>query len=479
MADQTDSQMNLDDESESLRKTLEQMRKEAEEEVTRLNNRLAERDYAPDSSIATATERLAMQQEMMMLQQTLEAKEQALDHITEECRRLEDELEDQNIAYDSLKQDVERRDKSLKEAHAEIERLRKELSESKRALDARPSQAPSPIIIREKAKIPKGLIIGGAVTLFLLLSLTMLAVLYKVWNRVDLPLPQLRPLTESAAPARDGLADSERTGGAPPEALTMTVQSTQAGGQDAKRPSPPRTFRDRLRGGGFGPLMVSLQGGVFQMGYNSLSGQDFGPAHQVRVPPFMIGMHEVTFQEYERFALATGRAPPGDYGWGRGDRPVVGVNWYDATAYADWLSQQTAGRYRLPSEAEWEFAARAGTQSPFWWGFQAESGRATCFDCGTRWDNRSTAPVKSFTPNPFGLYDTAGNAMEWVADCYTASYQDAPNDGSARLSGDCMTRVARGGAFNKPSSSMRSYIRARFAPETVLNVLGFRVARDS
>jgi formylglycine-generating enzyme required for sulfatase activity len=479
MAEQNDSQLHIDDESESLRKTLEQMRKEAEEEVTRLNNRLAERDYAPDSSIATATERLALQQEMTMLQQTLEAKEQALDHITEECRRLEDELEDQNIAYDSLKQEIERRDKSLKDAHAELERLRKELSESKRALDSRPSQAPSPIIIREKAKIPRGVIIGGVVTLFVLLSLTMVLILYQLWSRADLPLPQIRPLTESQTPAARALADDTPTTESPRAGLTAPLASASAPSPETKRLPSPRTFRDRLRSGGTGPNLIALQGGVFLMGYNSLSGQDFSPAHEVRVPPFMIGMHEVTFREYERFALATGRAPPNDHGWGRGDRPVVGVTWYDASAYAEWLTQQTDGRYRLPSEAEWEFAARAGTQSPFWWGFQVESGHATCFDCGTRWDNRSTAPVKTFAPNPFGLYDTAGNAMEWIADCYRPSYQGAPNDGSVRLDGDCMTRVARGGAFNKPSSSIRSYIRARFAPETELNMLGFRVARDS
>lgn len=476
MAEKNDSQAQFDDESESLRKTLEQMRKEAEEEVMRLNDRLAERDYGADSSIATATERLAMQQEMTMLQQTLEAKEQALDHITEECRRLEDELEDQNIAYDSLKQELERKDKALKDALAEVERLRLELVEAKRVQQQRPAAAPvepAPAAA-EKPKPPRHLVIVGAVVVFLLLSLAMVTLLYSMWGKLELPLPDLQPRAE-LTPDPSAPAVPEPSVIAPGEEI-VEAPSEQVRRSPAR---PPRLHQDRLRSGGTGPALVALEGGVFQMGYNSLAGQDFSPAHEVRVPPFMIGVHEVTFQEYDRFARASGRSPPQDYGWGRGARPVVGVSWEDARAYAAWLSQQTGRRYRLPSEAEWEYAARAGTQSSFWWGYALEPGRAVCFDCGSQWDNRSTAPVKRFAPNPFGLYDTAGNVMEWVADCYVAGYAGAPTEGSARIAGECATRVARGGAFNKPSSSMRSYVRARFAPQTQLNMLGFRVARDS
>ncbi|MBK1721452.1 SUMF1/EgtB/PvdO family nonheme iron enzyme [Thiocystis violacea] len=472
MAEQIDSQTHYDDESESLRKTLEQMRREAEEEVMRLSTRLAERDFAPDSSVASATERLALQQEMTMLQQTLEAKEQALDHITEECRRLEDELEDQNIAYDSLKQEIERKEKSLKAAHSEVDRLRQELVEAKRAREAPPVQPPEPVIIREKPKIPPHLLVAGAVVLFVLLSLATVTLIYSMWDRIGLSLPGLTPRAELLpSEPLDAIVSAEPAGEPTEEAPALAP--------DRAASAPPRIYQDRLRSGGPGPAMVVLEGGVFEMGYNSLSGQDFSPAHRVSLRPFMIGVHEVTFQEYDRFARATGRSPPEDYGWGRGSRPVIGVTWEDARAYTRWLSEQTDRRYRLPSEAEWELAARAGTQSSFWWGYELEPDRAACFDCGTQWDNRSTAPVKSFPANPYGLYDTAGNAMEWVADCYTASYQGAPSDGSARLDGDCMTRVARGGAFNKPSSSMRSYVRARFVPETELNMLGFRVARDS
>ena len=214
------------------------------------------------------------------------------------------------------------------------------------------------------------------------------------------------------------------------------------------------------------------------MGHNSLSGADMGPEHEVQVGPFAIGAYEVTFAQYDRFVRATGRRFPDDFGWGRGDRPVVGVSWSDADAYADWLTRQTGKRYRLPSEAEWEYAARAGGRGSYWWGFGMEPGRAVCFDCGTQWDNRSTAPVGSFAASTFGLYDTAGNAQEWVADCYAPSYAGAPTDGRPRLDGDCAFRVARGGAYNKPSASMRAYARAKLAPESRLNMLGFRVARE-
>ena len=216
------------------------------------------------------------------------------------------------------------------------------------------------------------------------------------------------------------------------------------------------------------------------MGSPGLAGEpDERPEHEVRIGGFLMSAHEVTFADYDRFARSTGRRLPEDFGWGRGRRPVVDVSWTDAQAYAYWLSRQTGRTYRLPSEAEWEYAARAGTQSSYWWGLNADAGRAQCFDCGTAWDNgRSTAPVGSFEANPFGLWDTAGNVLEWTADCYQPTYEGAPADGSAWDQQPCTARVARGGAFNKPAKSMRSAARAQFAPEARINMLGFRLARD-
>jgi formylglycine-generating enzyme required for sulfatase activity len=274
------------------------------------------------------------------------------------------------------------------------------------------------------------------------------------------------------AAAQGGQSDAA----VPPSEPTL---ASSAAPSEAEPTPPVRRVRDRLRGGGEGPLMIALPAGSFTMGNRvPLPGGDERPLRDVTLPGFLIGAYEVTYEEYDRFARATGRALPGDFGWGRGKRPVVGVSWEDANDYAAWLSRETGRRYRLPSEAEWEYAARGGTDTPHWWGFGNGRGRAICFDCGPSTSQRATAVVGSLAPNPYGLYDTAGNAMEWVSDCYHPDYVDAPVDGSPRLDGDCEMRVARGGAFNKPSASMRSSSRARFAPETRIDMIGFRLAGD-
>jgi formylglycine-generating enzyme required for sulfatase activity len=147
-------------------------------------------------------------------------------------------------------------------------------------------------------------------------------------------------------------------------------------------------------------------------------------------------------------------------------------------AYTRWLSQQTGRTYRLPSEAEWEYAARGGSDDWHWWGYALGQGNAVCLDCGSDWDARQPAPVGSLAANPFGLYDTAGNVMEWVQDCYNPNYQGAPADGSAWLTGDCEQRVVRGGAYNKPSANLRSSARSKLPGELRLQMLGFRVVRE-
>ncbi|AFL74390.1 SUMF1/EgtB/PvdO family nonheme iron enzyme [Thiocystis violascens] len=481
MAKPIDANRDHDIETATLRKTLEQMRREAEQEVMRLNLRIAERVHETDSSVATATEHLAMQQEMTVLQQTLEAKEQALDHITEECRRLEDELEDHNLALDGLKQEMERKEISLKDAVGEVERLKRELAERLKTPTA--IAPPPPIAPTSSRTTPTRIPLWrrtGYPILFAVLALSAGLSLYLIRDRIDLRLAEVRQWFRASPPA---VVVPSTPVGARIEAAPAVVDETPT--RPPPTPSKPPPIRhDRLRGGALAPALAVLDGGVFRMGANSLSGEDFSPAHEVRIHPFQIGVNEVTYQDYDRFARATGRSLPEDFGWGRGNRPVVGVSWRDAQDYVDWLSRETGRRYRLPTEAEWEFAARAGGTRSFWWGSGLEPGRAVCFDCGSQWDNRSTAPVGSFPPNPFGLHDTAGNAMEWVADCYYPSYQGAPSDGRARLGAshargaDCTARVARGGAFNKPSSSMRTHVRGHFAPETRLDMLGFRIARD-
>ncbi|WP_296806045.1 SUMF1/EgtB/PvdO family nonheme iron enzyme [Thiocapsa sp.] len=474
MVDETNLQLPQGDrtETESLRQALGQalgeVRREAQQEVARINRQLSEHS-AVEGGAASAAEQLALRQELESLQRTLGAKEQALDAITEECRRLEDVLEDQHLVFDGLRKEVERRDLSLKAAQDEVGRLRQALLDVQAqgsepaVLDTAPPRGPSAAPPQARRRVIR----LGLWPLLLLPVLALLVIF--VWLRADRP----------PAPG-----DPETVSSEAPATQTATGASELPPGSDPTiEPVAPSmvsvpTQRDRLRNGGFGPTLARLPGGRFRMGRNLTVASDFGPAHEVEIAPFLLGVYEITFEEYDRFARAVGRGLAKDFGWGRGNRPAVGVSWEDARAYVTWLSRETGRSYRLPSEAEWEYAARAGGGGSYWWGFGLEPNRAACFDCGSAWDNRSTAPVGSFEPSPFGLHDTAGNVMEWVADCYQPDYDGAPSDGRARTDGPCTYRVARGGAFNKPSASMRTYVRARFVPGTRLGMLGFRVARD-
>ena len=473
--------------AEGLRTTLEQMRRQTEHEIARLNRKLAEREYAMEQTVSSATERQAMQQELGTLRHSLGDREKTLDRITQECRRLENDLEDRHVQVDNLQQEVQRKEASLKAAQDQVVRLKRQLAEIQEhsveisamidPLDS-PNRLPLPPVQPDIPPGPAPQVISFSAGLISGLAVIAVAVVV-FWGRIELPAlwspsPSV-PSTPTTAPEEpDAVTEVPSTAptDTPADAPVVPLPPT------APPAAPPPTLRDRLRDGSLGPTMVVLPGGSFRMGQNSMGGSDSGPEHEVRLAPFLIGAYEVTFQQYDRFVRATGRRFPDDFGWGRGERPVVGVSWSEAQSYADWLTRQSGKRYRLPSEAEWEFAAQAGMRSAYPWGFGMEPGRALCFDCGSQCDNRSTAPVGSFAPNAFGLYDTAGNALEWVADCYVNGYEGAPTDGRPRGDGDCANRVARGGAYNKPAPSLKTIARAKFVPETRLNSLGFRVARE-
>ena len=198
------------------------------------------------------------------------------------------------------------------------------------------------------------------------------------------------------------------------------------------------------------PEMVVIPAGRFRMG--CVSGRDCfddeQPVHEVSVGSFAMSKYEVTFEEFDRYTAATGRARAGDEGWGRGGRPVVNMLWEEAQAYVSWLSSETGELYRLPSESEWEYAARAGTETAYSWGNEIGRNRANCDGCGSRWDDEQTAPVGSFGANAWGLHDMAGNVWEWVEDCWHENYARAPSDGTAWTSGgNCGRRVLRGGSW--------------------------------
>ena len=225
--------------------------------------------------------------------------------------------------------------------------------------------------------------------------------------------------------------------------------------------------------------MTGVPAGSFWMGSRGGYG-DETPRHEVTIrSPFSIGKFEISFAQYDTFALATGRKLPDDEGRGRGDLPVVNVSWEDAQAYIDWLSVQTGESYRFPTEAEWEYAARAGSESEFWWGPSLEEGRANCEGCGSKWSNESAAPVGEFEPNPFRLHNTAGNVWEWVEDCWTENYVGASTDGSVNDVAGCRRRVIRGGSWDFHATSIRSAEREWFDPKQGYDNIGFRVARDS
>jgi len=253
------------------------------------------------------------------------------------------------------------------------------------------------------------------------------------------------------------------------------------------------------------PKMVTIPAGEFEMGDLSGVGQfDERLAHTVRFEKaFEMGKYEVTFDEYDLFAAATGRDKPGDQGWGRVDRPVINVSWDDAIAYAQWISERTGLNYRLPSEAEWEYAARAETKTSRYWPESGVGERdaacdyANVFDTknesfikerfNVRWESFDcadefpfTAPVGKFTVNDWQLHDMLGNVWEWNQDCYIDSYEGAPMDGSPRESADdsiCSLRVLRGGAWNDGPQFVRSAVRFRFAPDGRNYFIGFRLAR--
>ncbi|MCP5306039.1 MAG: SUMF1/EgtB/PvdO family nonheme iron enzyme [Chromatiaceae bacterium] len=211
-------------------------------------------------------------------------------------------------------------------------------------------------------------------------------------------------------------------------------------------------------------------------------GDEF-PRHEVRfAKPFAVGRYEITFDQYDYFVQQTGARRPDDGEWGRGKRPVMNISWEEATAYARWLSLATGKSYRLPTEAEWEYAARAGTQTEYWWGDDPGENRANCHGCGGAWDDRGqTAPVGSFEANRFGLHDTAGNVFEWTEDCWHGNYTGAPDDGTAWLEtgkGQCGLRVMRGGSWNYGPGNLRSGSRTGREAAFRFPDIGFRLARD-
>ncbi|MYD96854.1 MAG: formylglycine-generating enzyme family protein [Gammaproteobacteria bacterium] len=303
---------------------------------------------------------------------------------------------------------------------------------------------------------------------------------------------------QQALDAVDSLVELERNlvkRCAPSQGATCAQSPLDPPPTDSPFGEPGRDhFSDELRDGGRGPPMVAIPGGRFLMGCraenNHRCGPSQGPLHYVQIPPFAISKYEVTFEDYDRYLHATGgsgrRDETDDEGWGRGNRPVINVLFEEAFAYIDWLSSQSGEHYRLPSESEWEYVARAGTDTAYSWGNEVGVNNANCLGCGSRWDYKTTAPVGSFNPNPWGVHDMHGNVLEMVQDCWFGDYRRAPNDGRARdapwgvkiVNGRCFDRTVRGGAWNHHYRFTRASTRGWSTLERYGSVLGFRVARS-
>ena len=260
--------------------------------------------------------------------------------------------------------------------------------------------------------------------------------------------------------------------------------------------SPGDVFRDCADC----PEMVVVPSGSFMMGSppSEEGRQDYeGPVHRVSIPArFAVGVYEVTRGEFGRFVSSTGRSMGNECWywkdeWKEGSgrswlspgfsqtdlHPAVCVSWDDARAYVDWLSRETGEAYRLLSESEWEYVARAGTTTRYHWGDAIGRNLANCRDCGSRWDFKSTSPVGVFGANAFGLHDVHGNVFEWVEDCWHESYAGAPNDGSAWKGGNCSWHVARGSSWIGYPRYLRAAKRDRNDTGGRHNYVGFRVAR--
>jgi formylglycine-generating enzyme required for sulfatase activity len=231
------------------------------------------------------------------------------------------------------------------------------------------------------------------------------------------------------------------------------------------------------------PVMILLPPGKFTMGSREHD-SDFDasehPPHEVTITKsFAVSRFEVTFDNWEACVQAAACRGVAD-SWGRGKMPVINVTWRDAKRYVIWLSRSTGREYRLLTEAEWEYAARAGTATRYSWGSDVGKGNANCDGCGSRWDLQQTAPVGSFKPNAFGLHDMHGNVWEWVEDVWHSNYRGAPTDGSPWLEGgDPSFRVVRGGSWRNEANLIGAAVRAQRNINVAFDTLGFRVARSS
>lgn len=308
-----------------------------------------------------------------------------------------------------------------------------------------------------------------AVTLTFLFGVISAAGIYVL--RPDLVAPVLARLAEAAAPQT---AQASTSLSAAPETETsapVAAEPVAAPEPVAETPAEnaPATFREC----DMCPDMLTIPGGTFLMGApdDELARNAWeGPQRKVAMAPFAISVSEVTYDQWDACAAdgGCGGYTPAAGAHGRGSQPVAKVSWKDAEAYAAWLTKKTGRVYRLPTEAEWEYSARAGSTTPFWWGPLYDAANAATGD--------APAGVETLTANAFGLDGVSGNLREWVQDCYVNTFANAPLDGRSVEVAACKMRVVRGGSYKSEPAELRIAARARIAPATRDDLTGFRIA---
>jgi formylglycine-generating enzyme required for sulfatase activity/class 3 adenylate cyclase len=303
----------------------------------------------------------------------------------------------------------------------------------------------------KKARRSHGLVIAGTILACAVLG----AAAYFVIEREALSPPSVQvairpPPAPPAAPAE------------PSPAAPATAPA--AGSAPPAMPASAETIPE--------PEMIALPAGSLTMGSNDDLAER--PPHHVAIKAFAIGKFPVTVREWKS-CVAAGACKYA--ATGADDQPVTNVSWNDAKQYTAWLSQATRKDYRLPSEAEWEYAARGGSVTRYWWGNQPQPGAANCKGCNEPYDPRQPLKVGSFLPNPFGLYDMGGGVDQWVEDCWHKNYQGAPTDGSPWPDAECSAHVLRGGSWKTDPTNIRVASRDQYDANVRYLTHGFRVAR--
>ena len=298
------------------------------------------------------------------------------------------------------------------------------------------------------------LVIAGGALWYMLLQRQVITSSTEVATTL-LPTPTVKP----------GEVKSQPTG--PSRSITP-----EAGKEVSRLPAPAASTSMQPASSVREPEMISLQGGSFAMGANNEEVTE-RPVHQVSIKPFAISKFPISVKQWNECAAAKKCE---FVAAGKDDAPVTNVSWSDAKRYVAWLGEVTKKAYRLPTEAEWEYAARAGTQTKYWWGDQLQPGVANCKNCTDIAAADQPVKVGNFKANPFGLYDMGGSVDQWVEDCWHKNYQGAPTDGSAWIESQCPSHVLRSGSWKNDARYVRSSNRDNYDTDVRYPTHGFRVA---